>query len=389
MEADRALTKSSRITPSYNPESRTQLETLFGDPSRDKMNPYDRVQAAVERRPGDRVPFDFWAVDEVKNDLKAYLGAVDEEQLLRLLGVDCRVVAPDYIGPEPKNFPDGSFFTPWGEHRKYVANAYSTYEEYASYPLAEAKLLDEIRDWPYWPKTDYWDWGSIIPKVQRLNQQDRYHIRYEVGGIFESAWALYGLEHFLVDLIERPEIPCAIMDFYTDLMIDNVHSLMKAARGQIDMVYTFDDVAIQNGLLMSPGMWRKNILPRHQRLNQVIKSYGLKIMYHSCGGIAPLIGALVDEMRVDVLNPLQPLAAGMDMVKIKAEFGSRLAFHGGIDLQQTMAYGTPDDVRREVAQRIHVLASGGGYICATAHNIQADTPLENIIALYTAPRGLP
>ncbi len=389
MGTDRAVTKSSRITPSYNPEARSQLEALYGDPSRDKMSPYARVQAAVERRPADRVPFDFWAVDEVKNDLKAYLGVDDEEQLLRLLGVDCRVVAPDYIGPELQHFPDGSFFTTWGEHRKYVVNAYSTYEEYASYPLSAAKSLGEIRDWPYWPKSEYWDWGSIIPKVQHLNQQVRYHIRYEVGGIFESAWALYGLENFLVDLIERPEIPCAIMDAYTDLMIDNVHSLMKAAGGQIDMVYTFDDVAIQNGLLMSPGMWRKTILPRHQRLNQVIKSYGLKIMYHSCGGIAPLIDALVDDMRIDVLNPLQPLASGMDMVKIKAEYGSRLAFHGGIDLQKTMAYGTTDNVRREVAQRVRILASGGGYICATAHNIQADTPLENIIALYTAPRELP
>jgi uroporphyrinogen decarboxylase len=351
------------------------------------MSPYERVQSAVERRRGDRVPFDFWAVPEVISTLKAYLGVESEEELLQLLGVDCRIVTPDYLGPQPQRFPDGSFFTAWGEHRKLVANAFSTYEEYASYPLSEVLSTTEVETWPIWPKAEFWDWHSVVPKVQKINQETRYHIRYEVGGIFESAWALYGLEHFLVDLIDRPAIPCAIMDCYTDLMIDCVHRLMNAAHGSIDMVYTFDDVAIQNGLLMSAKMWRKYILPRHKRLNQVIKSYGLKIMYHSCGAISSLISPLVQEMGIDVLNPLQPRAAGMDMVKIKTEFGGKIAFHGGIDLQRTMVTGSPDEIREEVEERIRVLGSGGGYICTTAHQIQADAPLQNIVALYSAPRN--
>lgn len=351
------------------------------------MSPYERVQAAVERRQGDRVPFDFWAVPEVINALQVYLGAKTEEQLLRLLGIDCRVVATDYIGPDPQRFTDGSYFTAWGDHRKLVSNPYSTYEEYASYPLADVHSVEAVKSWPNWPKPDYWDWRSIVKKIRNLNAEVRYHIRCEVGGIFESAWALYGLEHFLTDLVDQPEIPCAIMDAYTDLMIENVHRLMDAASGWIDMLYTYDDVAMQTGLLMSPVMWRKFILPRHQRLNQAIKSYGLKILYHSCGGIAPLIGALVDEMGIDMLNPLQPRPTGMDMAKIKADFGDRLAFHGGIDLQQTMKIGSAEDVKREVVERIRVLGAGGGYICTTAHHIQADTPMENILALYTAPRA--
>ena len=111
----------------------------------------------------------------------------------------------------PSGSPDGSYFTTWGEHRKQVANAFSTYEEYASHPLAQAKSVAEIEAWPHWPKTEYWDWASVASKVQALDRQDRYHIRYEVGGIFKSAWALYGLENFLVDLIDHPEIPCAII----------------------------------------------------------------------------------------------------------------------------------------------------------------------------------
>lgn len=371
----------------FKPEIRTQLESLYRQAKKTAMIPYERVEASIARRQPDRTPFDFWAVPEVIEKLKITLGAETEEEMLQLLRIDCRLVKPDYIGPEPEKFENDTFYTPWGSHRRLVKNDFSTYEEYASFPLASAKTAVEVKNWAKWPKSEYWDWQSISPKIDLLNQETKYHVRYEVGGIFESSWALTGLDKFLIDLVDNPEIPCAIMDCYTDLMIDNVHNLMKAARGRIDMVYTYDDVAVQRGLMISPAMWRKFILPRHQRLNQVIKSYGLKIMYHSCGAIYPLINALIDDMGIDVLNPLQPRAAMMDMRKIKDEFGTRVAFHGAIDLQQTMARGNQNDVFNEVDERIKVLGKGGGYICTTAHYIQADTPIENIIALYTAPRN--
>lgn len=372
--------------PDFDPQIRSNLEATYGHPEKERMTPYERVEAALGHRNPDRVPFDFWAVPEMVNSLKSLLGAGNDEDLLQLLGIDCRIVRPDYVGPKPLSFDDGTFYTPWGSHRRLVSNEFSTYEEYASFPLADAKSKVEVETWKSWPKSEYWDWKSINPQIEELNKKIRLHIRYDVGGIFESAWALYGLDKFLIDLYDKPEIPCAIMDCYTDLMISNVHNLMKEAQGKIDIVYTYDDVAVQNSLMMSPAMWRKYIMPRHLRLNQVIKSYNLKILYHSCGAIYPLIKALVEELGIDVLNPLQPRAAMMDMEKIKREFGERIAFHGGIDLQHTMANGTPEEVQSEVASRIAVLGKDGGYICTTAHYIQADTPLKNVIALYTAPR---
>jgi uroporphyrinogen decarboxylase len=111
-------------------------------------------------------------------------------------------------------------------------------------------------------------------------------------------------------------------------------------------------------------------------------------MYHSCGAVFRLIGPFVDEMDIDVLNPLQPRAAGMDLARIKAEFGERLSFHGAIDIQQTLPHGTPEAVQAEVRERCRLLGRGGGYICTSAHYLQADTPLENIIAMYTTPREL-
>jgi len=334
-----------------------------------------------------RVPFDFWGVPETIFKIKNYLNAADDEEMLRLLGVDCRLVSPDYIGPEPEKFTDGSFYSTWGSHRKIVHNDFSSYEEYASFPLEKATSAREVERWEKWPKSEYWDWDSVAPKIDKLNEKVRYHIRYEVGGIFESAWALYGLDKFLMDLVTDPEVPHAIMDCYTDLMIENVKYLAESAGDKIDMVYTYDDVAIQNNLLMSPRMWRKHILPRHQRLNKVIKEYGIKIMYHSCGSVIKLIEHFIDEMGIDVLNPLQPRAKDMDMAWIKNSFGNRIAFHGGIDLQHTLPLGSQQDVYDEVRERCEILGKDGGYICTSAHYIQGDVPVENIITMYSTPRN--
>jgi uroporphyrinogen decarboxylase len=109
-------------------------------------------------------------------------------------------------------------------------------------------------------------------------------------------------------------------------------------------------------------------------------------MFHSCGSIIKLIQPLIEEMYIDVLNPLQPGARDMNMERIKHEFGSRIAFHGGIDTQNTLPFGSPQEVADEVRQRCRVLGEGGGYICTSAHYIQNDVPIENIIALYTTPR---
>jgi uroporphyrinogen decarboxylase len=369
-------------------ELRAYLQAHYGRPKAGTLSSWERVEMALAHREPDRVPFDFWAVPEVWDKLGTAL-EVGEEQILRLLGIDCRMVATRYVGTRACGLPDGTFVDAWGTHRRHVANEFGTYDEYASHPLAGAETVADILDWE-WASPDDWDVSEVHEQCARLNAGVRYHLRYEVGGIFEWSWAVRGFERFLLDLIEKPEIACVIMDRFTDIYIENTVRVVEAAGGLLDMVYTYDDVGIQNGLLLSPRMWRKYILPRHQRLNAAIQGarYPVKIMYHSCGAVYPLIAAFVDEMGIDVLNPLQPRAAGMDMARIKAEFGDRLAFHGAIDIQHTLPHGTPEDVQAEVRERNEVLGRGGGYICTSAHYIQADTPLENVIAMYTTPREL-
>ena len=369
-------------------EVRAWLEELFSHPENEGLSPHQRVDEAINRRTTDRIPFDFWGVPEVIARLEEYFGVATEEEMLRLLGIDCRRVWPEYNGPPLERFENNSYYDAWGFHRKLVKNDFSSYSEYASYPLANVKDVNEVRNWDKWQTARCWDWSKVLQQIDAMNTSAQYHIRYEVGGIFEFSWGVYGLQKFLVDLVRKPEVPCAILEGYTDVFIDNVRNLLDVAGGKVDMLYTFDDIATQNGLLMSPQMWHNFILPCHQRLNRVIKEYGVKIMYHSCGSIIKLIQPLIEEMYIDVLNPLQPRARDMSMEKIKYEFGSRIAFHGGIDTQYTLPFGSPEDVAEEVRQRCQVLGHGGGYICTSAHYIQNDVPIENIIALYTAPRQL-
>jgi len=362
------------------------LKSLYGYPEKKALSPYERVERSISRKKPDRTPFDYWAVEEMTTELLRVFSLQDEEQLLRLLGVDCRIVNPDYIGPAREILSDGTYFDAFGTHRKKVTNEFSTYDEYASFPLAEMDTTSQIESYSRWPDQSYWDWSTLPGIINEINQDVRYHIRYDIGGIFETAWGLYGMDKFLIDMIQKPEIPLAIMDCVTNILIGNFRQVMKHAEGLIDMVYTYDDVAIQNGLLMSEKMWRKNILPFHQKLNREIKQYDVKILYHSCGAVYDLIDPIIDEMQIDMLNPLQPRAAKMNMQNIKDHFGKKIAFHGAIDIQHTMPFGTPAEVENEVKERCQILGKGGGYVCTTAHYIQADTPIENILAMYSADR---
>ena len=377
------------MVPENKEDLRIFLKENYGAAHLENITPYKRVQKALNHEEPDRVPFDFWAVPEIEKRLQKHLGVNNKEKVRKLLGSDCRKVSPDYVGPAPIKRQDGTYVDQWGTVRKKVKNnSGGVYEEYAEYPLAEAKTPAEIKNWQGWPVIEHWNFSSLKNKIKKINKETRYHIRLELGGIFELSWGLYGMQNFLTDLITEPELPCAVMDKFTELFISIAQKSLEKAGESIDLVYTYDDIGMQSNLLISKDMWRRYVLPRHKKLNEVIKSYSLPIMYHSCGAIYNLIKEFKDEMGIDVLNPLQPGAEGMNMFKIKKNFGDELSFHGAIDLQETLPRGKKSDVESEVKSRCEVLGENGGYICAPAHHIQADTPIENIVTMYTTDREI-
>ena len=341
------------------------------------MLPRERVINALNHKKPDKIPKDFWAVPEIWEKLKTYFNT-DCEGVLQALKVDIREVSPDFKGENQRFLEDGSYIDKMGVHRRKIVNEFGCYEEYASMPLSYAENVDDLEKYS-WPDIDMWDFATLSDKIGDVNKT--YYIKMETGGLFELAWALRGFENYLVDMALNPDIAFFIINKITDFYCEFVKRAFAAAGDKIDMVYTYDDIADQRGLIISPLMWEEYIKPCHERLNRVIKSYGKTIMYHSCGSVVSIIDRL-KKLPIDVLNPLQPMAYGMDFEYIKTKFGSELCFHGGIDIQRILPYGTRNEIEENVEKVCKTLGNGGGYIMSAAHYIQADTPVENIITLY-------
>ena len=185
-----------------------------------------------------------------------------------------------------------------------------------------------------------------------------------------------------------PQFACRIMDKIAEFQIEDILRTLEVASGRIDMVYISDDLGGQNGMILSPQIWRKYIRPREERIIKAIKNNhsDVKIIYHSCGSITPVIPDLI-KIGVDILNPLQLGAKNMDPVKLKQEYGDKLCFHGGMDIQYILPYGTEREIRAEVNRLIDILGEQGGYILAPSESIQPDASPQNILAMYdTAKR---
>jgi uroporphyrinogen decarboxylase len=346
------------------------------------MLPRERVLLALSHKTTDRVPLDFWGTPETREKLRLHFGTKDDEDVLKALDIDIRQFQPAYKGViETK--PDGSYIDEMGVHRKPVKNEFCVYEEYAAYPLAFVESVEDFENYK-WPDIDNFDFESLPEQIGDAHKT--YYIKLQTGGLFELAWALRGYEQFLIDMVEAPEIVHFIMSRLTDFYCEYVRRAMRYAGAKYDMVYTYDDIAAQNTLLMSKDMWREFIRPYHAKLNGVIHDLGKTVMYHSCGAVYDMI-PLLAELPIDVLNPIQPAAAGMDFERIKGNFGSALCFHGGIDIQHLLPRGSVEDVRSAVRRAIWTLGKGGGYIMTSAHYIQADTPVENILAMYETAKN--
>ena len=229
----------------------------------------------------------------------------------------------------------------------------------------------------------------LAPQRFNLAQQNiaKYKDDYAIVGdleatVFELAWNLIGLEDYLMGMylgethIEALTEKCA--DF-------NMAIGKKLASMGCDMIWLGDDVGTQSNMMMSPDVYKKMLYPQLKRVIAGIKAQNndVKIAYHSCGAISDIIPLLI-EAGIDVLNPIQPLATGMDLGKFKKEYGKDIAFFGGVDVQGVLPNGSEQDVRNEVKLRISQAGKSGGYVLAPAHNIQPDTPIENIYAMYEA-----
>lgn len=341
------------------------------------MNPRERTLAALAHEQPDRVPLDFSATPEVWAMLQAHFCTEHRGAVLDALHVDVRGVSGRYVGPPLPRYADGSWEDVYGIRLKNVSYETGTYPEVAQFVLDEARTPEEIEA-HRWPSADMLDFSGIGEACARL---DEYALTAHGPGVFQRVTWLRRMDRVLLDMMLQPEMAIRLMAKLTEFHEAYYTRYLEAADGRIDILYVTDDYGSQKGLLMSPAMWRQFIGPNLKRLVDVAHAHGARFMLHSCGGVRDLIPDLI-AVGVDVLDPIQTQAAGMVPRELKEHYGQQLSFHGAIDTQTTLPFGTVEDVRQEVRDRIEVLGGGGGYILAPTHNIQPDTPVERILAMY-------
>ena len=252
-------------------------------------------------------------------------------------------------------------------------------------PLAGLSI-EEIRDYPFPKGDDPSRFADLRAQVLELKRETPYAVVSGISGVvYEICWYMRGLENLFIDMMEQPEVLETIIDRTLQFWLDWFGLFLKEVGDVVDVVMIGDDLTGQDGPLYSPRIYREIVKPRQKRLAQFIKSQTqAKVWYHSCGSIVEYIPDLLDN-GIDVLNPVQIAARDMEPARLKAEFGDRLAFWGGgIDSQHVLHQATPAEVREHVRRNVRAFMPGGGYVFNNVHNIQADVPPENVLALFDA-----
>jgi uroporphyrinogen decarboxylase len=270
-----------------------------------------------------------------------------------------------------------------------TADGAETYREVDRAPLGGATTELEIHAYPRWPSPDWYDYGGIEAQCARIREAGRVTVfmgdRLNRVAQLKPAMYLRGVELILEDLILRPSIAEAIFSRVRGFYLEYLSRILESARGRLDIVLSGDDFGTQQGPLISPSMWVRYLGEGFAAYADAVRSSGALLMHHTCGSVRPLVPLMLAR-GLRILQSLQPEARDMDHAVLKRDYGDRLGFHGGISIQHTMPRGSPDDVAREVEERVATLGRGGGYILCTSHNVQADVPLSNLEALLEAAR---
>lgn len=371
------------------------------------MNSRERVMTALSHREPDRVPIDITITVDTYNELKEYLGIKIDEQpslgrwtdvkmhpdVIQALGIDfVHVSGRSVPNIHTKTLPDG-FVDEWGLKWRRVENVSGHfYFEMYDPPLKDA-TVDDVEKYVFPDPTD-------PRRVEGLEEQLRY--LYEktdlaitakfAEAVFELATYLRGHNKWYADLIINRDFAEALMSRLLKIQMGINETCLKVAGKYIQILrLSGEDLGMQDRPLLSPKIFREVVKPYLKQLwthaKETLLMYNPqgKTMLHSCGDVYPFIEDII-ECGVDILDPVQPRAAEMDHFRLKREFGDRICFHGGIDTQYVLPFGTPEEVEQEVKRAISALGPGGGYIVAPVHNVQGDVPARNLVAMVEAAK---
>jgi uroporphyrinogen decarboxylase len=371
------------------------------------MTHKERALAALNHQETDRIPIDFGStisttiIMPAYENLKRYLGfqhqtqfmvpraqtVIPDDQVLDRFDVDfCGIRLGNFRGGNYRELDSTTVMDAWGITWKKAEGGHFINVN-GPFQNAEPKLdLLEDHIWPNPDEPGLYE-GLRERAAHFRRTTDRAIILDLPLGILHQCEFLRGFGEFLMDLLINPEFAIRMMDRAADIWTQITQNALNAVGKNVDIVSWADDLSSQEAPLFSPKIYRDLVKPRHRRMIQAIKSAAdVKIHYHTCGAVYDLIGDLID-IGVDALNPLQVSARNMDPARLKKEFGKRLSFWGGMDTHRLLPFGSPSEVRKEVRKMIDLMGKGGGYILATVHNIQAEVPPENIVAMFEEARS--
>lgn len=375
------------------------------------MTPRERLLAALDHREPDRVPIDLGGNQTgihkfAYQALLAHLGrdepieimdavqqlARPSEAVLQRLHVDTRYIAAGAAeGFDGRIVPRQRGGRLWHDLTDEFGVTWSMpddspyYMDISHHPLAGATLA-EAAEYPFPRGDDPGRFAGLRDRASLLRRETPYAVVSGISGvIYETCWYLRGLEQWFTDLVTDPEFCEALLDRTLQFWLDWFRAFLAEVGDLVDVIMIGDDLAGQQGPLFRPEVYRAIVKPRQKRLAQYIRSHTrARIWYHTCGACWNFIPELIDN-GVDILNPVQISARGMDPARLKEEFGSRLVFWGGaIDAQHVLPTASPAEIREHVRRNLAVWKPGGGYVFNNVHNIQAGVPGENVAALYDA-----
>lgn len=376
------------------------------------MTHRERVMTALEHREPDRVPLDLASTHVTGisavalSNLRSYLGlpatrprivddvqgiALPEDDIMQRFDVDTRGLFPVTSNNIKTALVDAcanwEYVDEWGlvHHRPKDGGLYFSL---VRSPISEQSTTVEAVNGHRWP------WAGDVSRIEGLRAQaEAYRAAgYPVvlkglsAGLCEVAIRIRGMENFLVDLMLDEAVTEALLDRILELKLEFWHMALARLGDVVDIVLEADDYGTQDSQLVSPERFRAVFKPRLAQLFAGVRRAAphVKLLFHSCGSVRPILPDLI-EIGVDILNPVHVSAAGMEPAGLKRDFGDALCFWGGgVDTQGVLPHGTPQQVRDDVRRNVEALAPGGGYVFNTVHNIQADVPPQNIVAMYEA-----
>jgi len=369
------------------------------------MNSKSFILNALHHGASDKIPI-FYRGDLIINEyLLNHFGLTnidtDYDILAKKLGADFytggvtfsdfHTFAPRYTGPDFGTYEDPNFFYTFGINSKVTEfNGKRMYISYFDEPrLQNCETVNDIKEYSF-PDPSWFDFNfykNILSEVDYtpaddiVPREDVFLGTLLYSSIFMISSYLRGMSRLLEDLVCNKKLAKYLIDRVGEICLEVSKENLKSIGNSIEMYGMWDDVAMQTGLMMHPDVWREYYKPWYKKIIDEAKKYNLIVMFHCCGSCVDIIPDFID-IGIDILDPVQTSARGMGLNELKREFGRDICFHGGLDIQQLLVQGSPDEIRKEVRKADDLFRDDGGIFFGPSHYITADTPLENVFAIY-------